>query len=265
MAGGGFSPRGPIVRITPDDLLRTLSRYDPEYKRLKAYVEQRPPWRIMGGAFPATGILDNFDRGDSASLGANWGAFYGDANLAILSNQASNSSGWRGNYWNVATYGPDCEAYFVVQGGATNRTNVFARVGGADLNSPDAYGVRVNNVAVPGDWNISREDSGTETDLGLTFSQSVSAGDSIGIFISGSTIYAEYKPSAGSWTSLANRSDGTYGAAGYLALESNSAAGAYDDFGGGTIAGGPAQGPTEYPPIVRPIIPKSSIMTTIRM
>ena len=67
----------------------------------------------------------------------------------------------------------------------------------------------------------------------------MSAGDSIGMSMVGSTITVYYKASGGSWTSLGTRTDSTYTAAGRLQLgqwlSSSGVASTIDNFGGGAI------------------------------
>lgn len=50
-----------------------------------------------------------------------------------------------------------------------------------------------------------------------------------------STTLTAYVNRAGTWNALANRTDATYGAAGYIGFYASDAAGRYDDFGGGTV------------------------------
>src|ERR1035437_295444 len=67
-------------------------------------------------AFPNKSVLDNFNRAGPA-LGANWTTISGDTASVIASSTvlaASSRAATDGVYWNVAQYGPDCEAYITV-------------------------------------------------------------------------------------------------------------------------------------------------------
>ena len=63
-------------------------------------------------AFPVTGTLDDFNRANSATLGASWTAdIYGFAwaSLDIVSNAADSNTASESNWWNGTTFGPDVE------------------------------------------------------------------------------------------------------------------------------------------------------------
>ncbi len=193
------------------------------------------------GSFPTDGMLDNFNRADSASLGSNWGAFSGYSNLDLNGNQCRNpatagTTAYAGNYYNAAQYGPDCENYLTLAARPTDGAYMMLRVGGT-LSTPNAYAFGLNSGG-SGVHSLLRVDSGLPTPLGATFSQALAVGDSIGISAVGSTLSAYYKPSGGNWTLLASRTDSTYSSAGYLAVASTVGGWKADDFSGGTVSGG---------------------------
>ncbi len=68
----------------------------------------------------------------------------------------------------------------------------------------------------------------------------MSAGDSFGIQMIGSTITVWYKAAAGSWTSLGTRTDTTYNNIGHVqfGIWSTVAGATYDNFGGGNVRAG---------------------------
>jgi hypothetical protein len=197
-------------------------------------------------SFPTTGILDNFDRANAANLGANWSLFHAwaggsSSSFGISSNTVynDNTSDWVDMYYNPATYGPDCECYLTLSTlPVYDGMGVKLRGKDPGANS-DCYEVVVS-LASPNVWGIYRMDDGVETRLGSSFTQSVSAGEKIGIEAIGDTIKA-YHYTGGAWSekSSGGRVDSTYGAAGYLTFYGEgSDVWRYDDFGGGTVAGG---------------------------
>jgi hypothetical protein len=188
--------------------------------------------------FPSTGILDNFNRADE-SPATGWTHLFNS--FAIVSNQlASAVVASVLSYYSASTYGPDCEGYYTVAtkppvGGSTAVLARLVDVGTAF--TADGYLVKFDNVTGGANdvWAIQRVDNGAATTLGATFTQEVSNGDAIGIECIGSSISALYKPSGGSWTTLATRTDSTYTAAGYLGASSVSdTSNRIEDFGGGT-------------------------------
>ena len=193
-------------------------------------------------AFPANGVLDNFNRADG-DAGANWSKIWsGDYMFTVASNQIKCpwSANWANAGWNVATFGADCEAYVTIATvSGANSISVYARMSALNTaGGPNGYRVSLTALNT---LSIQRLDSGSPTTLGATISQTISNGDSLGIECTGSTIKAYYKASGGSWTEIGSRTDATYGAAGYIGLECYNDVIRFDDFGGGTIAGAPAR------------------------
>lgn len=191
---------------------------------------------IPSSNFPTTSVLDNFDRADGAP-GANWTTAFGNSDaLTISSNKITSAvAGFGGMAWNAAQFGPDVEVYATLSTlpGATKSVHLNARFTSL-LATANGYYLKV--VPSTGVWTFVRDDAGTPVNLG-TASQAVSAGDSIGISIIGSTFTAYYKAAAGSWTAIGNYTDATYGAAGYAGLESADNTARADNFGGGTFSG----------------------------
>lgn len=202
-------------------------------------------------AFPTTGILDNFNRANAGTLGANWSVYWSNINWEINSNAARGAAvAWFGNYYNVATYGADAEVFITITQRPGADLELDVRIGGTPGSSPNSYACVFNDGAA-GTHRIYRVSSGSGTVLGASFSQTLAVGDSIGLEVIGSTIKAYYKPSGGSWTELASRTDTTHSGAGYLAVSGlpdglGTSAIIWDDFGGGTVVAG--SGPVTVTP-----------------
>lgn len=181
--------------------------------------------------------IDNFNRANEGPPpSSSWTNFSGG--LKVVSNACvGNATGSNQiSYWNVENFGPDCEAFVTISSlPATDgdQVIVFGRI---DTVGANGYDVAYNRAAGTDTLVIARVDAGVGTALN-TLSQEVSAGDSIGIQIIGSTIYAWYKASAGSWELKGSSTDSTYSATGKLALGTNYASTSpnMDDFGGGAI------------------------------
>lgn len=204
-------------------------------------------------AFPTTGVLDNFNRADQEPpLSASWSqgpkSFTAGDRMDIKTNQAAGNAGNDNNdYWNVATFGPDCEVHWKVSARLdTVWQELYARLVNIGSGTSDGYGIRLTFIAGASNDEllIFRLDNGALTSLGAAFVQEVAAGDSFGLEIVGSTLTAYYKPAAGSWTSLGTRTDATYSAAGNIgAMLRGGNTHRGDDFGGGTVVGAPAGRP----------------------
>jgi hypothetical protein len=65
------------------------------------------------GAFPATAVLDNFNRADGA-LGNNWAGNLQQNRFRILGLQVQVRSTGGSVWWNIATFGADQEAFFTL-------------------------------------------------------------------------------------------------------------------------------------------------------
>jgi hypothetical protein len=190
-------------------------------------------------AFPTNStVLDNFNRANGGP-GTNWSNYYGDSACAIVSNALTGiASSYGGSYWNVTTFGPDCEIYYdVPTAAAGDALNLVARGANMGGGSPNGYTIYITpNTGV---WTFGRLDAGAFTQLGATVTQVVSNADAVGMSVVGSTITAYYKASGGSWTSIATRTDTTYSAAGNFGFELQNATLRIDNFSGGTVVAGP--------------------------
>jgi hypothetical protein len=197
-------------------------------------------WTINGSSAgaPVTPILDNFNR-TNGGAGAAWSLIEpsGFAPMNVATNTAVDSSRTRyaWNYWNAATFGPDCEAYATVAAhNASDTIRIGARVSGAGTTSPSGYYVAVNSSG----WSILRIDNGgSPVTLASAAIQPLSSGDKLAIRIVGSLVTALHYTKASGWVQVLSYDTAgdsiRYGTAGRIALEFRSSS--LDDFGGGTI------------------------------
>jgi hypothetical protein len=200
--------------------------------------------------FPTTSVLDVFTGTNGADLpvySANWTTLSSNAGyheLEIQGNAATSTTGAgadAADAW-ATTYGPDCEVYATITtlptAGGSGYVQLLARlqaVGGD--NTFDGYGLEYQTQSGTDRLRLFRIDNSAPTYLGSgDISQDLSAGDSIGLSIVGSTLQAWYKPAAGSWATLGSSvTDTTYGSSGKIGLYANSTVVRIDSFGGGTV------------------------------
>lgn len=207
-------------------------------------------------AFPTTSILDNFNRADGA-IGGSWTApmWTGDGTPQISTNQltgAANVGNYYDAYWNASSFGPDTEAYVTIatRGNAGNADELYIDVRGTP-GTVTSYQLDIAMGSPNDTWQVIKTVSGAGSTLGATYtSQNISAGDSVGIEVTGSstvTINIYYKPSGGSWTLLFSRTDSTspITAAGRISIGVKNNIYRLDDYGGGTIVA--ASGPFPLP------------------
>jgi hypothetical protein len=187
-------------------------------------------------AFPTTSVLDNFDRANNPSLGANWTFGVSSLRQRIAGNavgpDTDSGNQYADDLWAVSTF-TDSEAFITVTvvGGA--RRGVYVRM---DESSGNGYSVE-ESFSTANEWGIYRYDGSVGTLLGTVFNQTYVAGDSIGLEMIGTTLKAYFKPSGGSWAqfgSTQNSSTYTSGKIGCFVQESTSAP-RNDDFGGGAV------------------------------
>lgn len=192
-------------------------------------------------SFPTQGILDTFTRANENPLsdGGKWTCPYlSPLSLQIVSNQAvGQTTSDSGCFWNNATFGPETEAYVTVATLPPSGASVLLTAR-QDTGSVNGYAVF---MCISGScdfgvgWTIVRIDAGGPTVL-ATNAGVISAGDSIGMLIKGSTITA-FKKSGGVWSSVFSTTDSTYSAAGNIGVNVESGGGttaALTNFGGGT-------------------------------
>jgi hypothetical protein len=152
--------------------------------------------------------------------------------MQIVSNQAVPLGNFASVYWNVATFGPDSEAYIKIATKPGTGFNIaaFARLQTPGSAAVDGYVAAASVLAGTDDHTLQRIDNGAYTQLGAAGNQELANGDVLGLEIIGTTL-AVYINAVQKFT----RTDGTYTGAGNIGFEGDQTAGRYDDFGGGTV------------------------------
>lgn len=200
-------------------------------------------WRASGGAFPTTGILDDFNRANEGPPpSASWAGpvfprFFG-THLKVSGNAAiANVDDYADDYWTTIFSSADGEMY---QTFTTLPADTKIMYLGIRLVSPGTSGVDgyVYQVTVSNAGNeaevLGRLDNDTLTNLGATdTSANWGNGDAQGVDTVSNAITAYRKPSGGSWASRFSRTDGTYALAGYGSIGAQGSAFVIDDAGGG--------------------------------
>lgn len=200
-------------------------------------------------AFPTTSVLDSFTRADESPIAGNWSNdtyARGSGNGVVLtSNQilaAVASSGTdQAAWWSAAPFGPDCEAFveMAVKPSSSEYLGVELRIDSPGTGGIDGYGIYFINDTI----EIYRITNALFLQNGAAISQAFSSGDSLGVNMVGDTINV-YRKTGGSWgTSLGTRTDSTFTAAGFIGvyfLTPGAITVRADNFGGGTVAVGPA-------------------------
>lgn len=225
---------------------RRKPRYDPERDEIVLDGPAQPTRDlplppIAGGAFgDALAVIDDYNRADAATLGANWSSEplnNGAAMPAIVTNRAMSQGAFSSvaAWYNAATFGPDVEVAHTLPVAGSQYVYLFVRLTdpSASANTADGYALELVNTAM----NIYRQDNAVGTALGaeqtVTFP---SSGDRLGFEANGSTLQAHRH--TGSWATYgASRSDATYAAEGYVGWGSyeDVRTRAHDDFSAGTI------------------------------
>ena len=190
-------------------------------------------------AFPSTPILDSFNRADENPLsgGGNWTApiYSGEGPLKLASNTVTSSlvaPAPCGDYWSTTKYGPNCEVYATLAGGAPNTFSLWARINNPNTGSEQGYLLDVN--ATNGQVRVRYTVGSNRTNI-VAISLTPGNGDKLGMRLVNNAIQAWWQPSGGVWVLLFTCADEHYRAAGFIGLRSESDTCLLDDFGGGTI------------------------------
>lgn len=186
-------------------------------------------YSICRAAFPTTGIIDDFNReavGDDYTVPS--------GTIAISGNQLhSMTDDPTPAIWNVATYGPDVEAYFTLPTKPVNGSyiEIFCRLDG----SFNGYFVMLAALSGTDKFYIKRVAGGvTVTNLDSAEVE-FTAGEKLGISAIGTSIKAHHYTS-GAWSQVVSVTDATYSNAGSIALEFEDGTARVDDLGGGTVS-----------------------------
>lgn len=140
-----------------------------------------------------------------------------DGSLCVAN--AANSDG----YWNAAdTSSADSEIWWTINANNNNNESQSGTVRTVQIGSgtTDGYHMRLQHrFGSTGRFFLSRIDDGVLTNINNTNVQALSAGDSVGLVIAGSTLQIWYRASGGSWAQKGtDYTDATHGAAGKLGL-----------------------------------------------
>jgi hypothetical protein len=198
--------------LEPDRYAAALTQLCTLYGRAWADLYERlmlTQGRVLaGGAFPTTGVLDAFTRGDAADLGANWtpNQFGGSVGPRLVGNACGPDSDDATNnycdaFWNVATFGPDVECFMTLTGNAGGAGyECHIRLTGLD-GSPDGYMISGQDGG-GNDNQLYRINQNAQTALGSASVQDMSNGDSVGVDRIANDLHMFRKPSGGSWAQL---------------------------------------------------------------
>lgn len=195
-------------------------------------------------AFPTTSVLTNFTGADEEPLseGGNWSASTIRTNNATddpcsrASNRIarpSNASAVGESVW-AASFAADQEVFMTVPtlGVSGQDIDLYFRIQNEGGSSVAAY---LLAYVIGTGWQFYRLSNITYTQIGATVStQVLSAGDSMGASVLGTTLEAWYKAAAGSWTSLGSVTDSVVTGAGRIGVGITAGSSfTGDDFGGG--------------------------------
>ena len=194
--------------------------------------------RIM--AFGDTGILDDFNRSDEGPPpSSDWTVFLLDGHEVVSNQLEQGSSQTQGSYWNVETFGPDCEVFITYADRRIGNPYPSVALRITDPGSTwEGYGIQWHRTGTT--LTVSRYDDGSGTQLGadITAPSNPADGDKWGASMTGDTITV-YTDTGSGWESEGTRVEDTYDAAGYIGFfsyDNGANRNSFDDFGGGTLA-----------------------------
>ena len=189
-----------------------------------------------------TALLDDFNRADAGTLGANWTADawnFGLGSFAVASNLASSGSGFHSNWWSAASFAADQEAWFTYNSAtlAGGFIRLMARLAGPGTSGVDGYELALDGTtAAINPINNAADGSNINGNVLC----SLTSGHKFALACIGGTIEV-WRDSGGGWVKIHNGNDSTYTAGGSIGIYAqNVTAFTLDDFGGGSIVrGGP--------------------------
>ena len=189
--------------------------------------------------FPSTGVLDSFNRA-AGSLGAELAVTRppGRRHRSITSSGQTGATGGAGSAtWSAGQFGADQEAYLTVPvlPTAGNFLQVAGRVSTLSASNVSCYFLRVTPAT--SSWDLRYKLNGNSSVSLGTFSAPFTAGDGMGLRITGSSLTAYRKPGAGAWTQVGTASDSQISTGGYLSYTLGDTTARGGAFGGGTVTG----------------------------
>jgi hypothetical protein len=192
-------------------------------------------------AFPTTSVLDSFNAGASQALTSRsgWGAgfpFPGEATFTTDGTPTTAvSTASSGNLW--GTNFTDVEVWITLGAAGQVEYDLYARWSG----SVSRNGYSLIWLQSGSQFYLVSVAAGANTTISSVATQAMSAGDSMGIAVIGTSVAGWYKAAAGSWTMLVSATDSTYAGSGAIGLDSFSASNTIDSFGGGAPVAAPTQ------------------------
>lgn len=191
----------------------------------------------MAGPY-GTAILDNFTRADAPTLGASWTADpvgFGFTSFSIVSNQAS-GVGFDANWWNTQ-YAADQEAYFTIGTTPDSNVRIYARlVAPGTTAGCDGYALVID----PTSFVVYTMVDAVPTTVIASVAYTPVTGHRVALACVGTSIEG-WRDTGSGWALFASGTNALYSGAGYVGIHSqNNTTLTIDDFGGGTVGGGPA-------------------------
>jgi hypothetical protein len=201
-------------------------------------------------AFPTTGVLESGSGVNEDPIETNWDGtpghkfFAGDTGqLAKISNQITNATG--GGTDTSSAYDAtqflagniEVWATIVTASAVTGDQFKVAFMNAFNDAAADGYELHVEKSAGTDIWRIRRRDNVTPMQLGVDMNQEIASGDSVGLQLISGVLSAYYKPGAGAWTLVGQRSDSTYTGPWWIGIKTAQAsplAWKTVPFGGGT-------------------------------
>src|SRR3990167_627495 len=175
--GSGVRPARGVIDTFAQEAVRlglTVEEHSYDYLQWMA-THASPLLFLLFGAFPTTGVLDNFTGTNGTDLPAysgNWVTLVGAADCEIQGNAATATVNAASNvdYWGASNFGPDSEAFFTLATAADSdlEMGVFLRLvqegSGA---TADGYLCAVQELATDATGHY-RLDNGAARLLGAT-------------------------------------------------------------------------------------------------
>lgn len=201
-------------------------------------------------AFPHTSILDNFNRADNTTLGANWTRLnpggsggYTSTQVGISGNAAYDPQTAGANKasaaWTASSFAANQEAFITIAVVPGDAFGVCLRCQNVNGGAVQYYFVQTTAPT----WSINRVVTSGGNTLLTTGSTTVVNGDKFGgrVYNSGGNVVIEiWKLVSGTWTMLGSYTDSSAskitgaGNVGFIVGNANgSSVGRIDDFGGG--------------------------------
>lgn len=198
--------------------------------------------------FPQNGILDNFNRANESPLsgGGNWLHPFNPhqaVHIDLINTSEIHSilDDMCSFYW-ATSFGAEQECYITFNHIETVTPGYFdltLKIANPNLDTLTAYYLDIDFTTSPDTWQFGRfTDHDSYENVGSSFTQNISEGDSIGACYRGGKLYAYYKAGAGAWTEKTGggiADVNLQSQQGYIGIYVDRTDTYLDNFGGGTI------------------------------